>query len=335
MAVTNRRQFCRLAIGMGGALGVAGLGWRRAEGREAKPVTRTSAALGAQVSLTAIHANREVAEQALDAALAEIRRVEELMSLYRPDSQLVRLNRDRVLRRPHPDLLEVFRQAQGTSQKTGGAFDVTVQPLWEVYFEAKRAGALPDAPAIEAARRTVDWQQVRVSPEQIELLGRQTKVTLNGIAQGFAADRAMAVLRRRGIEHALVNTGEIASLGGKTQTEPWTVGVQHPRRDDAYAALAKLQGRCLATSGDYATRFSDDYANHHIFDPHTGRSPGTFAGVTVAAPTACQADALSTALVVLAPAEGLRLARSTPGVDALWIFKDGRTLATAGFPWEA
>jgi thiamine biosynthesis lipoprotein len=331
---TNRRRFCRLAIGMGGAAAFGALGWGWTAAGDSEPLTRTSAALGTRVSVTVVHPRRRVAERALDAAMAEIRRIDELMSLYRPDSQLARLNRDRVVRRPHPDLVQVLRHAEQTSRETGGAFDVTVQPLWEVYAEARRSGHLPEASAVGEARRRVDWRQVRVLPERIELLGREARVTLNGIAQGYAADCAVAALRRHGIEHALVDTGEVASLGAKTRTEAWTVGIQHPRREDGYAGLAALAGRCLATSGDYATRFSEDYAHHHVFDPRTGRSPEAFASVTVAAPTACRADALSTALLVLAPAEGLRLVRSTPEVDALWIFKDGRTLATDGFPWE-
>ena len=157
-------------------------------------------------------------------------------------------------------------------------------------------------------------------------------MTLNGIAQGFAADRAMAALRRHGIGHALVDAGEIGTLGGRDASEPWKVGIQHPRRQDAYIEIAKLDGRCLSTSGDYATSFDEDHRDHHIFDPHTGRSPAAFSSVTIAAPTATQADALSTAVFVLGPERGLDLVRSSPSVDALLVLKDGRTLATDGFP---
>jgi thiamine biosynthesis lipoprotein len=99
--------------------------------------------------------------------------------------------------------------------------------------------------------------------------------------------------------------------------------------------LVQLKGRCLSTSGDYATSFSADHRHHHLFDPRTGRSPQGFSSVSIAATTALEADALSTAVFVLEPEKGLELVRATPGADALLVFKDGRTLATQGFPtWK-
>src|SRR5206468_2826354 len=128
---------------------------------------------------------------------------------------------------------------------------------------------------------------------------------------------------------------EIRPLGARDDASPWTVGIQHPRREEAYAWLAPLDGRALSTSGDYATTFSPDRRHHHIVDPHTGTSPAEFASVTVAAPTAMQADALSTALFVLGLEPAVALIEATPRVDALFILKDGRTLATARFPKDA
>jgi thiamine biosynthesis lipoprotein len=351
MSISNRRRFLTLALGAGASLGGWGLcAWRRRPGSGAEPaaegapplpdedlqaVAQKTWALGADVSLTVLHSRREVAERAVAAAVAELRLVERLMSLYRPESALCRLNRDCVLDRPHPYLVEVLRAAEATSRQTAGAFDVTVQPLWNAYAAAQKAGQLPDAKAVEAARRNVDWRQVETAADRVRLRGADTAVTLNGIAQGFAADRVLAALRQHDIRHALVNTGEIATLGGKARDEAWTVGIQHPRRDEAYLALAKLQGRCLATSGDYATAFSSDRRDHHVFDPHTGHSPQELAGVSVAAATATQADALSTALFVLGPQRGRELVEATPAADALFVLKDGTTLTTSGFPASA
>jgi thiamine biosynthesis lipoprotein len=328
------------AAGLGTAGWVGGRGGQTGGGQagSASPQTgnpfiaRTSWALGSEVSIAVIEEDRQRAKRALAAAFEELAQVEKLMSLYRPDSQLCRLNRDGLLSDPHPHLVEVLLRSRAASEKSDGAFDVTVQPLWEVYAEAQRSGRLPGPEAIEAARSKVDWRRVEVSADRVRLLGRGTAVTLNGIAQGFAADRVADALRRHGIEHALVNTGEIGAVGGKQDGEPWTVGIRHPREPKAHLALAGLAGRSLATSGDYATRFGDDYRDHHLFDPRTGRSPAAFASVSVVAPAACEADALSTAVFVLGPEAGLQLVRSTPGAEALLVFKDGRTLATADFP---
>ncbi len=113
------------------------------------------------------------------------------------------------------------------------------------------------------------------------------------------------------------------------------MGIQHPRIEDAYISVAKLDGRCLATSGDYATSFSPDHRDNHIFDPRTGKSPTELASVSVLAESGLVADGLSTALFVLGPEQGLRLIEATPGADALFVLKDGRTLATRGFPEQS
>ena len=170
----------------------------------------------------------------------------------------------------------------------------------DLFADAKKAGdACQLRRRSNAHGRAVDWRQVVISPDRIRLRGKGTQITLNGIAQGYAADRATAALAARGVAHALIDAGEIGTIGGKPGGEPWSVGVQHPRHEDAYLSLARLNGRCLATSGDYATTFSGDFRFNHLFDPRTGRSPTEFASVSIAATSGIMADALSTAVFVL------------------------------------
>jgi thiamine biosynthesis lipoprotein len=287
------------------------------------------------VTIVALHASERVARRAIDAAFAELDLIEEVMSLYRPDSQLCRLNREGRLDRPHVYLVEVLTAANRVAAQTGGAFDVTVQPLWQLYARSQAERRLPDPQDIARERCKVDHRRLVVGPQRITLLEEEMAVTLNGIAQGFAADRAAAVLNGLGIEHALVDAGEIHPLGTRAAGEPWQVGIQHPREPDAFAALVRLDGRALSTSGDYATCFSPDRRHHHILDPRTGVSPGAFSSVSVLAPTAIEADALSTAMFVLGLDRGRALIEATPRVDALFILKDQRTLATRGFPQHA
>jgi thiamine biosynthesis lipoprotein len=332
----NRRQFLRLTLGSGGALGLGAWSWHSRQGSiEPSTVSQTGRALGARVTLTVVHQDPEIARRATEAAFAELDLIEEVMSLYRPHSQLCRLNREGVLDDPHPHLVTVLQKAAQISERTGGVFDVTVQPLWELYAAAQRAGSLPDAAAIAEARRRVDWRRVETNARRVRLHGIATAVTLNGIAQGFAADRVAAVLQNHGIEHALVDAGEIRPLGTKADETAWTIGIQHPRVADAYAWLARLDGRALSTSGDYATSFSADRRHHHIVDPHTGISPTEFSSVSVAAPSGIEADALTKALFVLGLSRSVALIAATPGTDALFILKDGRTLTTERFPSEA
>lgn len=319
----GRRRFLFL---LGGAGGLAALGMLPALRKSGlSRVEKAARALGSRVSITALHEDPRAAERAIDGAFGELERVEEVMSLYRPHSQLSRLNRDGLLENPHPYLVTVLRAAEGMSRASGGAFDATVQPLWELYA----GGRIPDRAALAEATRQVDWRRVELSDSRIRIRGR---LTLNGIAQGFAADRVQAALAEGGVRHALVDTGEIGALGRREDGAPWTVGIQHPREADAYAALAGLDGRFMATSGDYATRFSEDFRHNHIVDPRTGLSPVEFSSVTVLARTGMEADALSTAIFVLGLEKGLDLVRATPGADALFIRKDGSMAATDRFP---
>lgn len=274
--------------------------------------------------MTVLHADKHVANLALDAAFSELELIENVMSLYRPESQISRLNREGVLEAPDASLIEVLRFAAEVAEKSGGAFDVTVQPLWAL------KGVKPDA----ATLALVDWRKVELGEKSIQLAPGMA-ITLNGIAQGYAADAAMRVIRAHGLEHALIDAGEFSAHGNNAENAPWRIGIQHPRERDAFAALTHLENRCLATSGDYETAFSDDFSRHHILNPHTGESPGELASVSVLAPTAMSADVLSTTLFVLGAKRGVEFLREYPGTDALLILKDGHRVATQGFTFAA
>lgn len=339
MRQVSRRRFVWLLGGVGGSLGAGAFGLGRfaphdkysSEG-ELKEVGRKSWALGSDVSITVLHRDATVGKAAIEAAFNELELIEDVMSIYRPTSQLMQLNRDGKLDDPHPYLVEILKAAQRLSFQSDGAFDVTVQPLWEVYDQANRRNELPTSAELATARSRVGWNKLHVTPSQIRLDGQGSAITLNGIAQGFAADRVAAVLRKHEVSNALIDTGEINSLGAKANGEQWNVGIQHPRDVEAFVSIAALAGRCLATSGDYATKFSDDYRHHHLLDARTGHSPAELSSVSIVAGTALTADALSTAVFVMGPEAGLRLVERTAGVDALLILKDGSSMATAGFP---
>ena len=270
--------------------------------------------------------------RAIEAGFDAIERVEQALSLYREDSDLSRLNREGVIKAPHPDLVTVLQHAAHTSQLTQGAFDVTVQPLWRLFSMARSDRRMPSEEEVTLARTSVDWTAVEIDPSQVRLRKPGMAITLNGIAQGFAVDRVMQVLRAHGIEHALVDTGEFGAIDGNSNSQPWSVGIQHPRDAVALASRIALKNRCLATSGDYATSFSTDRRHHHIFDPHTGYSPSEIASASVLAATAIQADALSTALLVLGLERGMELIEGIADVDAFLIDKQGRTFASSNFP---
>lgn len=324
----NRRQFLSLSTG------AATLMMHRAlAGHElaTQQHVRRAEALGTQINITVFHPKATIANQAIDAALERIEHVEELMSLYRPDSQLSLLNRQGVLRHPHPDLVAVLTKASELSRLTQGAFDVTVQPLWRLYADRAGDGALPTEAEMEKVRQRIGWQHVRIEPDIITFDRAGTQITLNGVAQGLAADLAQQALKEQGIEHALIDAGELNAMGSPMRRESWHIAVQHPRETGSIAQTG-LQDRCLSTSGDYATRFSEDHQHHHLLDPRTGLSPAQWASVSVAAPSALLADALSTALFILGSDEAEEMVDSLDRVDALFVSKSGEVTTTEGFP---
>lgn len=295
-------------------------------------VTKTGKALGAEVNLSVFHQDKKRAEKAIREAFEAIERVESTMSLYRSDSQLSRLNRDGLLLDPNPSLVEVLKTARHLSAETGGVFDISIQPLWTAYQAASAKGRLPSEREIQQAKNKVDWKQISVSQKEIRLLKPGMSITLNGIAQGYAADVVGCALRAHDISCALIDCGEINTVGRPPNKSSWKIGIKHPRRNNAILELASLEGRCLATSGDYETHFTDNYEHHHLIDPQSGRSPKEFSSVTVAAPTAMEADAISTAVFLLGMDRGKKLIERLPRVDALFVDKANRTTHTSNFP---
>lgn len=253
------------------------------------------------------------------------------MSIYDPDSEVARLNRDGALRRPDPHLLEVLRHARALSRLSNGAFDITVQPLWLAGRKAADRGGIPTREEREHARALAGWQDVEANSERVVLRRPGMQVTLNGLAQGYAADLALRAVRRHGIQDALLDTGEFAPAGN-AGGRPWMLGVLDPRAASGLAAAFAADGRCVATSGDYEAAFTADYLHHHIVDPATGRSPPELASVTVLAPSALEADGLSTTFMVMGARRAHALAARLPGVDLLSIDKHGHAWRSSGFP---
>lgn len=271
-------------------------------------------AFGTVVSIKVLHHDARQAELAMADALAQVRMVDGLMSIYRTGSEVHTLNRDGGLNRPNPHLLAVLNEAGRLSRLTNGAFDITVQPLWALARQGmNRMPALP----------LIGWRRMSVNAVGVTLQPGMA-ITLNGIAQGYAVDLARAALQARGIRHALIDTGEFGALGRGKEGQPWTLGIRDPRREDAYAGVLQMDSRAIATSGDYATAFTSDFSEHHIFDPATGASPVELAAVTVAAPSGVLADGLSTAFMVMGAERSLALAMAMDGVDILAIDKAGR-----------
>lgn len=316
---------------------------------------RAMIGFGTTLWLRAGHANVAQLDAALEAAVKALRDVETEMSLFNPDSTVSRLNATGVLHKPSAHLRSVLSLSAQVSRRSAGAFDVSMQPLWKVWAEAQAAQQLPAKRAVMQAQKRVNWQAVEVTPDAVRLNLKGMGVSLNGIAQGYAADVVKAVLQAHGIAHAQIDAGETALLGQAPGGKPWTLAVEdvalthktmqvqphrsasseqlHLAKKDALLnqPVVQMDGRAIATSSDAHTAFSADHRHHHILNPHTGYSPAHWASVSVLAPSCVLADALTKVFFMQSPQQ-LHATAKAWGVDVLAQRKSGEWVATAGVP---
>ena len=289
------------------------------------PLTRWRGyALGADAELTIRHPDRTRARRAIEDCVAEIERIERVFSLYRRDSALSTLNTAGALDAPPAELADVLSSAAHVSEISDGAFDVTVQPLWNVYART-RGNATDLETALERARPLIGWRRLTVARDRIAFQDTGMAATLNGIAQGHATDRIADRLRRHGFDHVLTNLGEFRALGERAAGEPWRVGVAWPDREELATVLG-LSDQAVATSSPLATPFDADAKTHHLFDPRTGRSVRGWTSVSVIAPTAMYADALSTAIAVAPKDAADAILKAGGGLGAVVVDDDRRVV---------
>lgn len=329
-AAPSRRRVITIAAAAAGLALVPGTG--AAAGAADRRLRWSGRALGAETTIVLHHRDQAAAERLIALCLDEIGRLEAEFSLYRADSALRRLNRDGVLPAPSHDMVRLLAESRRFGRLTGGAFDVTVQPLWALYARHfATPGADPAGPgraAVEDALRRINYRAVAIGPEAVTLRCPGMALTLNGIAQGYITDRVADLLRRHGIDRVLIDLGEIRALGAAdADGRPWRVGVRDPFDASRVRETLEVRDEAVATSAGAGTPFDRAGRHHHLFDPRLGRSARRYASVTVTAPTATAADALSTALYSTAPAAVRRVLAAGGGTRAVLVAADGRRMA--------
>ncbi|WBL82029.1 FAD:protein FMN transferase [Bradyrhizobium xenonodulans] len=295
----SRRRFIRIS-GAAAGLALAPLGRAAASNRDV--VVWRGTMLGAVATMQIHHDDRSEAERLISVACAEARRLERLFSLYRDDSALVELNRTGVLVDPAADMVELLSISQHYAELTGGLFDVTVQPLWELYAgHFSREDADPAGPpqtVIQAALARVGSGRLAVRRDRIAM-PRGMAVTLNGIAQGYVTDKVVDLLRAHGIAHSLVDMGETRAIGSHPDGRAWEVGITDPELPGRMQCVLPVVDRALSTSGGYGFQFGPQGRFNHLFDPASGACGHLYRSVTAVAATATAADALSTAFSLM------------------------------------
>lgn len=323
----SRRRFIRICAAALSCLGASAKPARA--DRRLSRYNWTGEAMGAVSTIEIATHHIDDARKAVEDCVAEIRRLEGLFSLYRRGSALSVLNRQGALEHPPSELLDLLRFCDGIHHSTGGAFDVTVQPLWRLYFEHfadPRASDRPPDGAVERARSLIDQTRIVHHAREIRFLRPGMAITLNGVAQGYVSDRIAARLKAAGMVNVLVDIGEIVALGRQADGRAWQIGILDPRSPYEISDVIELEDKALATSGAYGMRFDAQGLHHHLLDPKTGRSAAKNLSVTVSAPSAALADALSTGFSAMDEPSIRALVPRLDGVSVLVTRLDGTSM---------
>jgi thiamine biosynthesis lipoprotein len=283
--------------------------------------------MGTLVTITLWGNDETAAASAAKEAFLEFARLDALMTTWRDDSEVSKINAAAGKKAvPVSDeVFEVIEMAQKVAKATGGAFDITVgaySGAWK--FDEDRDGTIPTAEEVKKRKALVNYRDVQLTrgkQKKVKLLRAGQRITLGGIAKGYAVDRAVAVLHKHGFKNLIVQAGGDLYVGGRRGDRPWRIGIRDPRgpRESSFA-VAEIEDKSFSTSGDYE-RFVmiDNVRYHHILDPDTGYPANRSRSVTVMAKNAFIADAWDTALFVVGVERAMKLLEKLPGVEAVFV----------------
>lgn len=267
------------------------------------------------------------AKEAVNKAFEEIKRVEDVFSVYKDTSEISRINRlkKNEKARISDEVFNLIKKSIEFSKKTEGAFDITVKPLVDLWSRAKKNNKLPGEDEIKQALERTGREKICLDDagRAISFKKDGMALDLGGVAKGYATDRAIGILKQNGIKDAIVNSGgDMYCMGRKSKTELWKVGAQDPRHKNKIFLEIKLEDMAIDTSGDYERYFIlNGKRLSHIIDPRTGYPIGDdVVSSSVIAPDSTTADMLATSLSILGN-KALAIAGSIKGIDAIIVFK--------------
>lgn len=284
------------------------------------------------ISVWAAPGREPAAADAIATTLDDLARLEARVSSWTLTSDTSAVNEaaGALPVRVGPELLALLTLSLRWGRRTGGAFDVTGGPLYELWRQARADRRRPEPAALAAAHALVGQDKVTLKDGAVQLALPGMRLGFGAIGKGFAADRASAALRARGFANHVIDAGGDLVLAGRRGTRPWDVGVRHPRHRGMLARV-RATDCAVATSGDYEQYETIDGVRHgHIIDPRSGRPALGVVSVTVFAPTGATADALATGLFVLGPREGLALVGRLRGTEALFVTDAGAVRLSSG-----
>ncbi len=315
------------------ALACAFLGWLPlliAAAPETKtPLVHKAKYIMGTVYEIAVYDNQpERASQAIDKAFAEIVRLDAMLSNYKPDSDLSRLNRsahnhaDKV----PADLYRVIEESERYSKVSGGKFDITVAPLVDLWKAALRGEPVPTEAEQQKLRACVGYEKIElIPPDRVEFHSPCMRIDVGSIGKGYAVDRAVEILRANGIVNALVDAGQssIYGMGAPPEKSAWEVHLRDP--SNRVDPQVMLRENSVSTSEQTPASLLGIETAGHIIDPYSGKPLETKYALSIVAQTGTASDALSTTLLLVGPAKGKPIVKSIPAAAAIWISAQGET----------
>jgi len=308
--------------------------------RELTLFKKAAMSMGTVFEVSAYVADKHKAEKAFHDVFKEVNRLDYLMSNYKEESELSKVNKNAVSEPTTCDneLAYVIEQSLQYSDITDGAFDITIGPLMKKWGFFKEQGRIPGKEELESALESVSYKNIIIGETVKKSLFRDpsivktisfkhsgTQIDLGGIGKGYAVDMAARVLKGNGINSALINfAGNIYAYGTPPEKDSWVIGLQHPRKSEGLLGSFEIRDKAVSTSGDYEKFFTIDGERYsHIIDPRTGNPVKDIVSATIVADSATRADALSTGIFVLGLKKGMALIEKLSDVEGIIIYEDG------------
>ncbi len=301
-------------------------------GRNQYKVSKTRLAMGTYVTMTLIHSSRDEAEKAIGLAFEEIDRLSAMLTHYDKNSSVGQLNSKGKLESSPEEVGRLITRSLHLNKLTGGAFDITVKPLIDLYSASFAGGRKPLDREIDVTLKLVGSEKLFYRGSELVFQDSQMAITFDGIAKGYIVDRASAVLLAGGIVNHLINAGgDIKASGSAEKGRAWTIAIEDPAGNRQYPDIVSMRDGAIATSGNYEIFYDREKLFHHIVNGRTGHSPQLSNSVSVLAPNAMDADALATSVFVMEPEAGLQFIESQPGIECFVIGSDNRISRSSGW----
>ncbi len=299
-----------------------------------RTVQKTETIMGTEVTITVVAENDREGEAAIDAGMAELRRLDAMLSLYKDTSEITQVNlaAGKHPVRVSPEMIEVVEDAVRVSRLSGGVFDVTIGPLVVLWQMRLKKGTIPTDREIANIRPLVNYRNIVIDKKHSTIFLRKPGMIMDlGGMKGYTADRVAGLFRKIGVNNAVIAVaGDIWVMGRREDGKPWRIGVQHPREHDKTLAVLDLSDKYISTSGDYE-RFviREKKRYHHIIDPRTGKPSKGVISATLIGDKGALVDPLTKAPFILGPEEGLRIVKKA-GAEAIIVDDQGKVYVTDG-----